>query len=117
MDMECVVESDLWYQSDELKKIKRQAIVLSRDECANYLGPLLSNTYGKTSLRAENAIHSWVMSCVSRRGLERFVSKDYSMKRSDSRMRNMQVVLTAQHKMKTEGLKNAEYMSIVGTKL
>jgi hypothetical protein len=117
LDIESVVECDLWYQVDELKKIKRHALILSRDECAKYLCPLLSNIYGRIDTRSENAVSSWVVLCDSRRGLERFINKDYSMKRSEIRLRNMQVILTAQRKMQKEGLKDTDYMSTVISRL
>lgn len=113
----CAMECDLWYQTDELTKIKRHALTLSRDECSKYLCPLLSNSYGRTDTRSENAVSSWVVLCDSRRGLERFVNKDYSMKRSETRLRNMQVILTAQHNMQKEGLKDTDYMSTVISRL
>jgi hypothetical protein len=117
LDMDDVQEVDLWYQMDELKQIKRQALIVSRDETTMYLTPLLSNTYGKCDARTVNSINSWVLSCDARRGLERFVNKDYGAKRTDARSRNIQIVLTAQHKMQKEGIKDTKYISTVLSRL
>jgi hypothetical protein len=117
LDIDCALERDLWYQTDELKQIKRHALILSRDECAKYLCPLLSSTYGRTDTRSENAVSSWVILCDSRRGLERFINKEYSMKRSETRLRTMQAILTAQHKMQKEGLEDTNYMSTALSRL
>jgi hypothetical protein len=108
LDMECVREDDVWYQMDEMKYIKHQALKMSHGHNSIYLGSLLANTYGRCNSNVVDAINTWVTSCESLRGLERFVNKNFGETRTCARRRTIQVVLTAQHKMCRDGAKENE---------
>jgi hypothetical protein len=115
LDMSDVDAADLWYQVADLLRIKRKALVLSKQAVPYGMGSLLTNTYGKTDTDTMEAIIAWAMSCDARRGLERFLNKEYAAKRIDIRRRTIQSVLTAQRKLREEGIKDTEYtLKILG---
>lgn len=108
LDMEYVRDDDVWYQMDEMKYIKHHALKMSHGHNSIYLGSLLSNTYGRCNRNVVDAINTWVTSCESLRGLERFVNKNFGESRTCARRRTIQVVLTAQHNMCKDGVKESE---------
>ena len=103
MDMEYVTEDDVWYRMEDLKCMKLNALTESRDRDSIRLGSLISNTYGRSNNDTIKAMNAWVASCDSLRGLERFANSDFGEKRMNARRRTIHVVLTAQHKMRTNG--------------
>lgn len=113
LDIEDVLSAELWYQVTDLQRIKRKAMVQANEAGQYGLGSLLTNTYGKTDTDTMEAIVTWVASCAARRGLERFLNKEYAAKRCDIRRRTIKSVLTAQRKMLEEGIKDNEYTTQV----
>ena len=108
---------DIWYQYEELKHIKRKALVLSKEAQRYGLGSILTNTYGKTSNETQEALHTWVRNASSRRGLERWINDEYAAKRSDIRKRTIQSVLRAQMKMQESSIADPEYSMKVLSRL
>jgi hypothetical protein len=117
LDMEHVKEDDVWYRMDELMSMKHQALHLSYDSTSINMGSILSSTYGRSNNDAIKAINAWVATCESLRGLERFANSDFGEKRANARRRTIQVVLTAQQKMRTDGEKNKDYIERVLSRL
>ena len=108
---------DVWYQYEELKHIKRKALVLSKEAQRYGLGSILTNTYGKASTENAEALHTWVRNASSRRGLERWINDEYAAKRSDIRKRTIQSVLRAQHKMQESAIQDPDYSMKVLSRL
>lgn len=108
---------DIWYQYEELKHIKRKALVLSKEAQRYGLGSVLTNTYGTPSSETQQALHTWVQNASSRRGLERWINDEYAAKRSDIRKRTIQSVLRAQMKMQESALRDPEYSMKVLSRL
>ena len=113
LDMEYVQEDDVYFPMSEIKYIKHQALKLSHGNNSTHLCSILSSTYGRCSSNVIDAINAWVASCESLRGLERFVNQDYREKRTCARLRTIEVVLTAQRKMRKDGVKDSEYVEMV----
>jgi hypothetical protein len=113
LDVDGVESTELWFQNAELKQVKQRAMALSREAGQLGLNSLLTNTYGRTDADTIDAIISWGLRCGARRGLERFADRDYSLKRSDIRSRTIKSVLKAQKKLRQDGVKDVEYVSIV----
>jgi hypothetical protein len=120
---------DVWYQYEEMKHIKRKALVLSKEAQRYGLGSILTNTYGQTSSSAQHqendggstqeALQTWVRNASSRRGLERWINNEYAAKRSDVRKRTIQSVLRAQLKLQESAISSvdAEYSMKVLSRL
>lgn len=108
---------DIWYQYEELKHIKRKALVLSKEAQRYGLGSILTNTYGKASTENAEALHTWVRNASSRRGLERWINDEYAAKRGDIRKRTIQSVLRAQHKMHESAIQDPDYSMKVLSRL
>eukprot|EP00977_Amphora_coffeiformis_P007429 scaffold1605_cov158-Amphora_coffeaeformis.AAC.12 len=108
---------DIWYQYEELKHIKRKALVLSKEAQRYGLGSILTNTYGKASTENAEALHTWVRNASSRRGLERWINDEYAAKRGDIRKRTIQSVLRAQHKMQESAIQDPDYSMKVLSRL
>lgn len=117
LDVEYVREVDVWYQMDELKCIKQNALKMSYDDDYIDVGSLLSSIYGRTNKKSIEMINTWVASCESLRGLERFANRDFGEKRASARRRTIQVVLTAQHKMRADGVKQSDHVERVLSRL
>ena len=113
LDVEDVSEADVWYQMDELRGMKHDALRRSRGKDALSLGSVLSSTYGRYNKDTIDAVHTWVSSCESLRGLERFANSDFGEKRTSARSRTIQVVLTAQHRMLTDGVKDNDHIRMM----
>lgn len=113
LDAEDVCEADVWYQMDELRYMKHEALRRSRDKEALSLGSVLSSTYGQFDKDTIEAVHAWVSSCESLRGLERFANSDFREKRTSARSRTIQVIITAQHRMLTDGVKDYDHIEMV----
>jgi hypothetical protein len=110
---------DIWYQYEELKHIKRKALVLSKEAQRYGLGSILTNTYGtpNNQSQTQDALHTWVRNASSRRGLERWINDEYAAKRSDIRKRTIHSVLRAQMKMKESAITDPEYSMKVLSRL
>lgn len=108
---------DIWYQYEELKHIKRKALVLSKEAQRYGLGSILTNTYGKPSDETQEALQTWVRNASSRRGLERWINDEYAAKRSDIRKRTIQSVLRAQMKMQESAVHDPDYSMKVLSRL
>ena len=117
LDTEYVRDEDVWYRMDELKSMKSHALRVSRDINSIRVASRLSSTYGRSNSDTLEAIIAWVSSCESLRGLERFANADFGEKRTNARRRVIQVVLTAQHKMRTDGEKDKYYVERVLSRL
>lgn len=117
LDTEGVASVDLWYQYADLQRIKRKALVLTKESGYYGLCSYLTNTYGKTDTVTMEAIITWAISCAARRGLERFLNQEYAAKRYDIRRRTIKSVLTAQRKLQEEGIKDAQYTATVLSRL
>lgn len=117
LDIEGVTSVELWFQYSDLQRSKRKALVLAKEAGQYGLGSLLTNTYGKTDTGTMEAITAWAVSSAARRGLERFINKEYAAKRIDIRRRTIKSVITAQRKMREEGIEDTEYTSKVLGKL
>lgn len=112
---------DIWYQYEELKHIKRKALVLSKEAQRYGLGAILTHTYGTANNQNQNqtqdALHTWVRNASSRRGLERWINDEYAAKRGDIRKRTIQSVLRAQMKMQESAITDPEYSMKVLSRL
>ena len=117
VDILAANRKDIWYQYEELKHIKRKALVLSKEAQRYGLGSILTNTYGKTSTETQEALHTWVRNASSRRGLERWINDEYAAKRSDIRKRTIQSVLRAQMKMQESSIQDPDYSMKVLSRL
>ena len=117
VDILAANRKDIWYQYEELKHIKRKALVLSKEAQRYGLGSILTNTYGKTSDETRDALHTWVRNASSRRGLERWINDEYAAKRGDIRKRTIQSVLRAQLKMQESSISDPEYSMKVLSRL
>ena len=117
MDVENVVAGDIWYQCNEMQQIKRKALLLTRESKHFSLGSSLTNTYGRDDKGTMDSIMAWCVGCSDRRGLERFLNRDYCYRRSDLRRRVVTSVLRAQGKMREEGVNDSEYTSRVISRL
>ena len=117
MDVADVVASDIWYQCNEMQQIKRRALLLTRESNRYSVGATLTNTYGRNDKETIDSIAAWCIGSSSRRGLERFLNKDYSCRRSEIRRRVVTSVLRAQGKMREEGIDDPEYISRVLSRL
>ena len=117
MDVVHANAGEIWYQANDMSIIKRKAFELINGGDYYSLGVMLTNTYGRNDQATVDAITAWCMSCAGRRGLERFLNKDYFNRRSDLRRRVITSVLRAQAKMRKEGMKDAEYVSQVLSRL
>lgn len=117
VDLLAANRRDIWYQYEELKHIKRKALVLSKEAQRYGLGSILTNTYGKTSEETQEALQTWVRNASSRRGLERWINDEYAAKRSDIRKRTIQSVLRAQMKMQESSIHDADYSMKVLSRL
>jgi hypothetical protein len=112
---------DVWYQYEEMKHIKRKALVLSKEAQRYGLGSILTNTYGQSQENdggsTQDALLTWVRNASSRRGLERWINNEYAAKRSDIRKRTIQSVLRAQLKLQESAISSvdADYsMKVLG---
>ena len=117
MDVENVVAGDIWYQCNEMQHIKRKALLLTRESKHFSLGSALTNTYGRDDKGSLDSIVAWCLGCSHRRGLERFLNRDYCCRRTDLRSRVVASVLRAQGKMREEGVNDPEYISRVISRL
>jgi len=120
MDCVDVDAHDIWYQCSDMLLIKRKALQLTKESPASShysLCAALNNTYGRDDPGTLYAIKAWCMGCSSRRGLERFLNRDYCCRRSDLRRRVVTSVLRAQGKMREEGIDDQEYISNVISRL
>mmetsp|Transcript_8231 Transcript_8231/g.17162 ORF Transcript_8231/g.17162 Transcript_8231/m.17162 type:complete len:290 (-) Transcript_8231:424-1293(-) len=104
----------IWYQYEELKHLKRQALMVSKEAQKYGLGVVLTHTYGKAET-SQDALTTWA--CQGRRGLERWINDEYAAKRSDIRKRTIQSVLRAQAKMKSSDLEDVDYSTKVLSRL
>jgi hypothetical protein len=100
---------DIWYQHSELSRIKRKALVISKEANQYGFGSLLTNTYGRAGDEMQDALNTWSRNGNSRRGLERWINDEYAAKRSDIRRRTIQSVLRAQTKLREEAINNVDY--------
>ena len=117
MDMESACRKEIWYQHTDLAQIKRKARASSMEAQRFGLGNLLSNTYGKNSDESQEALNSWTRNASARRGLERWISKEYAASRLDIRRRTINSVLRAQRKMREEGVDDVIYCMEVLSRL
>lgn len=115
--MDNVREDDVWYRLDELKCMKLNALHMSHNCDSMHVGSLLSNTYGRSNNDTINAINAWVATSESLRGLERFANADFGEKRMNARRRTIQVILTAQQRLRTNGEIETDYMERVLSRL
>lgn len=109
LDNSYATVNDLWYHHDELKQMKKSDVERSEDQGCQGFCSLLTNTYGKNNKATRSAIIEWCLTCSSRRGLERYVNYDYSVRRSDSRHRTVSGVLKAQRQMQRDNTNHTEY--------
>jgi hypothetical protein len=116
LDVEGVELVELWFQYNELQSIKRKALILSKDSSHGVSG-LLNHTYGRSCPTTRRALATWSKACGARRGLERFLHREYATRRVEMRNRTLQSVLTAQHKMREEGIADPTYVALVLGKL
>lgn len=117
VDILAACRRDIWYQYEELKHIKRKALVLSKEAQRYGLGSVLTNTYGNTSTETQAALQTWVCNASSRRGLERWINDEYAAKRSDIRKRTIQSVLRAQCKMQESAIADPDYSAKILSRL
>lgn len=94
--------SDIWFQYSDLQRVKREAVVLTRQY--RPMGILLSKTYGIADHESIKNLESWSKGCGDVRGLERYINREYAEKRVDVRKRITKSVLKAQYKMRAEDL-------------
>lgn len=112
------IPRDIWFQQTEMQNMKKGALNLSKVGQRQRLGASLNNTYGRTDEVAKSNVRDWVFKCADRRGLERFHNRDYMTRRHDMRRRTILSVITAQQKMKNEGLgRDVEYIALVVCRL
>jgi hypothetical protein len=118
MDFDDAIPSDIWYQANDLQQMKRKAMAVAKEANRYGLGTLLTNTYGCTNLKEGQAsLTTWSTNGSSRRGLERFINDEYSMKRSEIRKKTIKSVLRAQRKMKEQGVSDVDYSMKVLSRL
>lgn len=117
MDIEEACRTTIWYQHNDLKHMKRKAMMVAKESLRYGLGSLLTNTYGKSCNETQEAINTWARNGSSRRGLERWINDEYAAKRSDIRRRTIKSVLRAQRKMREEGVSDAVYAMKVLSRL
>jgi len=118
MDAEGVSANDIWYQCNEMQLIKRKALLqTTKDPSRHEVSAVLNNTYGRDDPATIDSVTAWCRGCSSRRGLERFLNKDYYSRRSELRKRVMTSVLRAQQKMRDEGIDDPDYVSKVLSRL
>lgn len=94
--------SDIWFQYSDLQRVKREAVILTRQY--RPMGVLLSKTYGIADNESTKNLESWSKACGDVRGLERYINREYAEKRIDVRKRITKSVLKAQYKMRVEDL-------------
>ena len=119
MDVESIKADEIWHHAHDMQIMKRKVQQLTRKEANqdSSLGAILTNTYGGRDQATVDTITAWCVGCSGRRGLERFLNRDYCSRRSDQRRRVIVSVLRAQAKMREEGVQNPEYISTVLSRL
>ena len=106
--------SNIWFDGREMRHIKMGAVHLGKEGAQQGLGSMLSNVYGRNDADTISIVETWAITCAHRRGLERFISPNYALRRMESRKKHIVSVLKAQTRMRDEEkITNLVYISIV----
>lgn len=105
------VRAEIWYHPQELKKIKRDALVACRDAQRFGLSGILAEVYGTSRKDTQDRLNYWCLMGSSVRGLERFTNEELNVSRSTFRKHAVTSVVQAQEQLKNEqGLDTANVL-------
>mmetsp|Transcript_8101 Transcript_8101/g.23288 ORF Transcript_8101/g.23288 Transcript_8101/m.23288 type:complete len:437 (-) Transcript_8101:113-1423(-) len=93
---------DIWWQPEDFHQFKVSAKVLADEAIEKGICRYLDRNYGYVDDKSQNALNLWAKCRVTRRGLERFINKEYAQKRLDVRQRTIHAVLYTQQQMHEE---------------
>lgn len=115
------VINELWFQAEDYEEIRHQAKKETANGKEHGADFYISRTYGYTDDKSQEMLTQWTKLRDTLRGLERFVSQDFSQARSQVRQKTVRAVLHTQHKLDKEDEKDysrrAEAISEVATTL
>lgn len=95
---------ELWFQPEEFEEFKASARLSSLYATKKGLSLYIKHTYGYTDDRTQSMLNLWTRCSDTRRGLERFINKDYAKTRIHVRQKTVGAVLFAQGRMCNEGI-------------
>jgi len=94
---------DVWLQPNDFCSLRRSARAASDSAIKKGLHAYIGRTYGYTDDTTVEMYTLWAKCSDTRRGLERFVNKEYGRQRALNRKKLIRGVLYAQNRLRKEG--------------
>lgn len=108
------LRQNIWFDGREMRFMKHEAMHIGQASANPGLSALLTDVYGREDPHTMQAMEAWGIGCGHRRGLERFMSHNYAVRRVESRKKHSLSVLKAQERMRdVEKLQDTLYISLV----
>jgi hypothetical protein len=96
------MEVDIWYQLVDFARFRASARESCDDAIKKGLSAYLKRTYGYSDNKTQDLLTLWAKCRETGRGLERFISEDYSKHRMVVRRKTVRAVLYTQDRLRKE---------------